>query len=110
MSVKSRSRRKRGPQSHAIHKPRGVVHPRVVAVGPASNPKIMKRDTIRATIDITSLQGRDGERVPGSILRRNSPKGRIHWRKNPVMNLSAGDGAAICRTSLVNRNLFSFKD
>lgn len=34
MSVKSRSRRKRGPQPHAIHKPRGVVHPRVVAVGP----------------------------------------------------------------------------
>ena len=34
MSVKSRSRRKHGPQPHAIHKPRGVVHPRVVAVGP----------------------------------------------------------------------------
>ena len=34
MSVKSRSRRKRGPQPHAIHKPRGIVHPRVVAVGP----------------------------------------------------------------------------
>jgi transposase len=34
MAVKSRSGRKRRPQPHAIHKPRGVVHPRVVAVGP----------------------------------------------------------------------------
>lgn len=34
MAVKSRSRRKRAPQAHAIHKPRGVIHPRVVAVGP----------------------------------------------------------------------------
>lgn len=34
MAVRSRSRGGRRPQPHAIHKPRGVVHPRVVAVGP----------------------------------------------------------------------------
>jgi transposase len=34
MAVKSRSKDRRKPQPHALHKPRGVVHPRVVAVGP----------------------------------------------------------------------------
>ena len=34
MAVKSRSKARRKPQPHTLHKPRGVVHPRVVAVGP----------------------------------------------------------------------------
>src|SRR5262245_18346918 len=34
MAVKSRSKDRRKPQPHTLHKPRGVVHPRVVAVGP----------------------------------------------------------------------------
>jgi transposase len=34
MAVKSRSKNRRKPQPHTLHKPRGVVHPRVVAVGP----------------------------------------------------------------------------
>jgi transposase len=34
MAVKSRSKDRRKPQPHSLHKPRGVVHPRVVAVGP----------------------------------------------------------------------------
>jgi transposase len=34
MTVKSRSRNHRKAQPHALHKPRGVVHPRVQAVGP----------------------------------------------------------------------------
>lgn len=34
MAVKSQSKNRRKPQPHALHKPRGVVHPRVVAVGP----------------------------------------------------------------------------
>jgi transposase len=34
MALKSRSKDRRKPQPHTLHKPRGVVHPRVVAVGP----------------------------------------------------------------------------
>ena len=34
MAVKSRSKDRRKPQPHTLHKPRGVVHPRVHAVGP----------------------------------------------------------------------------
>jgi transposase len=34
MALKSKSRKSRKTQSHALHKPRGVVHPRVQAVGP----------------------------------------------------------------------------
>jgi transposase len=34
MSLKSKSKRPRKSRSHSVHKPRGVVHPRVHAVGP----------------------------------------------------------------------------
>ena len=34
MAVKSTSKKQRTAQPHALHKPRGVVHPRVQAVGP----------------------------------------------------------------------------
>ena len=34
MAVKSRSNTRRKAQPHTLHKPRGVVHPRVQAVGP----------------------------------------------------------------------------
>jgi transposase len=34
MAVKSRSKDRRKSQPHTLHKPRGVVHPRVLAVGP----------------------------------------------------------------------------
>src|SRR6516165_8262567 len=34
MPIRSQSKNRRKAQSHALHKPRGVVHPRVVAVGP----------------------------------------------------------------------------
>jgi transposase len=34
MAVKSKSKSHRKAQSHALHKPRGVIHPRVQAVGP----------------------------------------------------------------------------
>ena len=34
MAVKSRSKDRRKSQPHTLHKPRGVVHPRIVAVGP----------------------------------------------------------------------------
>ena len=34
MAVQSPSKNRRKPQPHALHKPRGVVHPRVQAVGP----------------------------------------------------------------------------
>src|SRR5262245_55711084 len=34
LAIKSPSKNRRKPQSQALHKPRGVVHPRVVAVGP----------------------------------------------------------------------------
>ena len=34
MAHKSKSKRSRKSRSHSIHKPRGVIHPRVQAVGP----------------------------------------------------------------------------
>ena len=34
MAVKSSSKTRRKPQPHTLHKPRGVIHPRVQAVGP----------------------------------------------------------------------------
>ncbi len=34
MSAKSKSKRARKSRSHSVHKPRGVIHPRVQAVGP----------------------------------------------------------------------------
>jgi transposase len=34
MATKSPSKNRRQPQPHALHKPRGVIHPRVQAVGP----------------------------------------------------------------------------
>ncbi len=34
MAAKSRSKRARKSRSHSVHKPRGVIHPRVQAVGP----------------------------------------------------------------------------
>src|SRR5215472_12782536 len=34
MAIKSPSKNRRKPQLPTLHKPRGVVHPRVVAVGP----------------------------------------------------------------------------
>ena len=34
MAAKSKSKRARKSRSHSVHKPRGVIHPRVQAVGP----------------------------------------------------------------------------
>ena len=34
MAVQSRSKNRRKSQTHTLHKPLGVVHPRVLAVGP----------------------------------------------------------------------------
>src|SRR5271156_2180902 len=34
MSAKSKSKRARKSRSHSVHKPQGVIHPRVRAVGP----------------------------------------------------------------------------
>ncbi len=34
MATKSPSKNRRPSQPHALHKPRGVIHPRVQAVGP----------------------------------------------------------------------------